>query len=106
ANHAGCQDTRKSTSGSMQLLDNRLIMALHLTKFRYTAITKVPLPYAVTTFNTPDPIILTSNTISSRSKWKMGWLNCTSSEQNISWQITLPRHWDENDVNFLLTSLE
>ncbi|GJT36316.1 copia protein [Tanacetum coccineum] len=79
ADHAGCQDTRKSTSKSMQLLGDRLIMALHLTKFRCNAIKEVPLPYAVTTSNTPDPSILTSDTISSRRKWKMGWLNCTSS---------------------------
>ncbi|GJY84833.1 retrovirus-related pol polyprotein from transposon TNT 1-94 [Tanacetum coccineum] len=48
ADHAGCQDTR-STSGSMQLLGDRL---------------------------------------------------------NISWQISLPRHWDEKDLNSLSTSLE
>ncbi|GJX79467.1 hypothetical protein Tco_0327616 [Tanacetum coccineum] len=59
ADHAGCQDTRRSTSG-------------------------MPLPYAVTMTNTQDPSILTSDTISSRSKWKMAWLSCTSSEQNIS----------------------
>ncbi|GJW13544.1 retrovirus-related pol polyprotein from transposon TNT 1-94 [Tanacetum coccineum] len=50
--HAGCQDTRRSTSGSMQLL--------------------VPLLYAVTTSNIPDASVLTSDTTSSRSKWKMG----------------------------------
>ncbi|GJR29468.1 hypothetical protein Tco_1105700 [Tanacetum coccineum] len=66
----------------------------------------VSLPYAVTTSNTPDPSILTLDIISSRSKWKMGWLNSTSSEQNISWQISLPRQWDENDLTFLSTSLE
>ncbi|GKE91555.1 hypothetical protein Tco_1572650 [Tanacetum coccineum] len=32
-------------------------------------------------------------------------LNCISSEQNISWQISLPMHWDENDLTFLSTSL-
>ncbi|GKB34646.1 hypothetical protein Tco_0879588 [Tanacetum coccineum] len=81
-------------------------MALHSTKFLCTAITKVPLPYAVTTSNTQDPSTLTSYIISSMSKWKMGWLSCTSSEQNISWHISLPRHWDEKDLNFLSTSLE
>ncbi|GJW45484.1 retrovirus-related pol polyprotein from transposon TNT 1-94 [Tanacetum coccineum] len=40
------------------------------------------------------------------SKWKMGWLSYTSSEQNISWQISLPSHWDEKELNFLSTSLE
>ncbi|GJY75986.1 retrovirus-related pol polyprotein from transposon TNT 1-94 [Tanacetum coccineum] len=50
--HAGCQDTKISTSG-MSLL------------------------YVSTTFNTPDPSILTSDITSSRSKWRMGWLNYT-----------------------------
>ncbi|GJS18925.1 retrovirus-related pol polyprotein from transposon TNT 1-94 [Tanacetum coccineum] len=45
-------------------------------------------------------------TTSSRSKWKMGWLSYTSLEQNISWQISLPMHWDEKDLTFLSTSLE
>ncbi|GJW02823.1 retrovirus-related pol polyprotein from transposon TNT 1-94, partial [Tanacetum coccineum] len=45
-----------------------LTMALDSTKFLCTAITKVPLPYAITTSNTPDPSILTSDTTSSRSK--------------------------------------
>ncbi|GJU07295.1 retrovirus-related pol polyprotein from transposon TNT 1-94 [Tanacetum coccineum] len=53
-----------------------------------------------------NPSILTSDIILSRSKWKMGWLNYTLSKQNISWQISLPRHWDEKDLNFLSTSLE
>ncbi|GKB01193.1 hypothetical protein Tco_0829237 [Tanacetum coccineum] len=77
---------RSSRSGSMPLL--------------------VPLPYAVTTSNIPDRSILTSDTTSSRSKWKMGWLSYTSSEQNISWQISLPRHWDKKDLKFLSTRLE
>ncbi|GJS89216.1 copia protein [Tanacetum coccineum] len=67
---------------------------------------KVTLLYATTTSNTQDPSILTSDTILSRSKWKMGWLSYTSSEQNIILQISLPRHWDEKDLNFLSTSLE
>ncbi|GKC69133.1 uncharacterized mitochondrial protein-like protein [Tanacetum coccineum] len=81
ADHAGCQDTKRSTSG-------------------------MPLLYVITTSNIPDPSILTSDTTSSKSKWKIGWLNCISSEQNINWQISLPRHWDENDLTFLSTSLE
>nr|GEY90406.1 retrovirus-related Pol polyprotein from transposon TNT 1-94 [Tanacetum cinerariifolium] len=85
--HAGCQDTRRSTSGSMQLLSDRLTMALDSTKFPCTAITKVLLLYAVTTYNIQDQSILTSDTISSRSKWKMVWLSSTSSEHNISADI-------------------
>ncbi|GKE44867.1 hypothetical protein Tco_1472151 [Tanacetum coccineum] len=106
AGHVGCQDTIRSTSGSMQLLGDRLIMAMDSTKFLCTAITKVLLPYAVTTSNIHDLSILTSDTISSRSKWKMVWLSSTSLGQNISWQTSLPRHWDKKDLNFLSTSLE
>ncbi|GKA48423.1 hypothetical protein Tco_0741381 [Tanacetum coccineum] len=80
--------------------------AEYITLYLYTAITKVTLLYVATTSNIPDPSILTSDTTSSKSKWKMGWLNCISSEHNISWQISLPRHWDENDLPFLSTSLE
>nr|GEY92319.1 uncharacterized mitochondrial protein AtMg00810-like [Tanacetum cinerariifolium] len=97
ADHAGFQDTKRSTSGSMQLLGDRLTMALDSTKFHNVVIIKVPLLYAITTSNILDPSILTSDTTSSRSKWKMEWLNYTSSEQNISWQISLPRRWDEKD---------
>ncbi|GKD97525.1 hypothetical protein Tco_1381422, partial [Tanacetum coccineum] len=81
---------------------------LHLTKFHYTAITKtkVLLLYDVTTSNIPNPSILTSDTTSSRSKWKMGWLSYTSLEQNINWQMSLPRHWEENDLTFLSTSFD
>ncbi|GKA93523.1 hypothetical protein Tco_0815509 [Tanacetum coccineum] len=98
ADHAGCQDTRRSTSGSMQLLGDRLTMALDSTKFLYTAITKVPLSYFVKTFNTQDPSILTSDTISSRSKWKIGWFSYTWSEQNIRWQISLPRIMSQEEI--------
>ncbi|GKA28883.1 retrovirus-related pol polyprotein from transposon TNT 1-94 [Tanacetum coccineum] len=41
-----------------------------------TAITKAPLLYVSATSNIPDPSILTSNSTSSKSKWKMRWLNC------------------------------
>ncbi|GJY77545.1 retrovirus-related pol polyprotein from transposon TNT 1-94 [Tanacetum coccineum] len=58
ADHAGCQDTRRSTSGSIQLLGDRLsfrrdhnlpTMALDSIKFQCTMITKALLPYAATT---------------------------------------------------------
>ncbi|GKC80391.1 retrovirus-related pol polyprotein from transposon TNT 1-94 [Tanacetum coccineum] len=41
-------------------------------RFHGNAIIKVILHYAVTTSNTPDPSILTSDITLSRSKWKMG----------------------------------
>ncbi|GJU57208.1 retrovirus-related pol polyprotein from transposon TNT 1-94 [Tanacetum coccineum] len=59
--HAGCQDTRQSTS--MQLLGDRLViwsskslptMALDSIKFQCTTITKALLPYAATMFNILD----------------------------------------------------
>ncbi|GKB11077.1 retrovirus-related pol polyprotein from transposon TNT 1-94 [Tanacetum coccineum] len=74
-------------------------------RYLCTAITKVPLLYVVTTSNIPDRSILTSDTTSSKSKWKMRWLGYTSSEQNISWQISLPRHWEEKDLNVLSNKL-
>ncbi|GJT57629.1 hypothetical protein Tco_0992683 [Tanacetum coccineum] len=54
--HACCHDTRRSTSGSMQLLRERLVsclptMALGSIKFQCTVITKALLPYAATMFN-------------------------------------------------------
>ncbi|GJR26454.1 retrovirus-related pol polyprotein from transposon TNT 1-94 [Tanacetum coccineum] len=61
ADHASYQDIRRSTSGSMQLLGDRLVswsfkslptMALDSIKFQCIVITKALLPYAVTTFLT------------------------------------------------------
>ncbi|GKF43813.1 retrovirus-related pol polyprotein from transposon TNT 1-94, partial [Tanacetum coccineum] len=85
ADHAGCQDTRRSTSGCMQLLGDRLvscsnpldeITAYRLwpwieKKFQCSIITKALLPYASTMFNILDQSILTSDSTSSKSKWKM-----------------------------------
>nr|GEV19395.1 hypothetical protein [Tanacetum cinerariifolium] len=56
--HAGCQDTCHSTSGTVVLKSsggdhNLLIMALDSTRFQCTMITKAPLPYAGTMFNIP-----------------------------------------------------
>ncbi|GKC79932.1 hypothetical protein Tco_1130706 [Tanacetum coccineum] len=114
--YACVPDTRRSTSGSMQLLGDRLViwsskkqksMAISSTEAEYIALSGcLSLLYAATTSNTPDPGILTSDITSSRNKWKMRWLNSTLSEHNISWQISLPRHWDGNDLTFLSTRLE
>ncbi|GJW19085.1 retrovirus-related pol polyprotein from transposon TNT 1-94 [Tanacetum coccineum] len=109
--HAGCQDTRRSTFGCMQLLGDRLVSwsskgrkalrypvrklnifpclavmlksfrwdhslpttALDSIKFQCTVITKALLPYAATMFNILDQSILTSNSTSSKSKWRMEW---------------------------------
>ncbi|GJU31985.1 retrovirus-related pol polyprotein from transposon TNT 1-94 [Tanacetum coccineum] len=87
ADHAGCQDTKRSTFRSMQILGDRLVSwsskkqkstaissidAEYITLYLCTAITKVSLLYVATTSNIPDPSVLTSDTTSSKSKWKMG----------------------------------
>ncbi|GKE59039.1 retrovirus-related pol polyprotein from transposon TNT 1-94, partial [Tanacetum coccineum] len=93
ADHAGCQDTIKSTSGSTQLLGDRLV-SWSSKKQKSTAISSTVYIVLFGCY----PSILTSDTTSSKSKWKMGWLSYTSSEHNISWQISLPRHWNEKDL--------
>ncbi|GJU44838.1 hypothetical protein Tco_1202104 [Tanacetum coccineum] len=90
ADHAGFQDTIKSTSGSMQLLGDRLVSwsskkqkstTISSTKAKYIALSRcLPLLYVVTTSNTPDPSILTLDITLSRSKWRTGWLSCILSE--------------------------
>ncbi|GKD26789.1 hypothetical protein Tco_1233003 [Tanacetum coccineum] len=62
ADHAGCQDSRKSTSGSAQFLDEKLC-------------------------NTIGRNTLLSDTILSRNKLKMRLLNSTLSRLLISWRI-------------------
>ncbi|GJV43818.1 retrotransposon protein, putative, ty1-copia subclass [Tanacetum coccineum] len=68
AGHAGCQDTRRSTSGSMQLLGDRLVSwsskrqksdAISSTKAGYIALSGCY------------QSILTSDSTSSKSKWRM-----------------------------------
>ncbi|GJY55423.1 hypothetical protein Tco_0454538 [Tanacetum coccineum] len=59
--HAACQDTRRSTSGSAQFLGD-----------------KVPLLYAATTSSTPGLNTSTSDIISSENKWRREWLSCIS----------------------------
>ncbi|GJU32601.1 hypothetical protein Tco_1176190 [Tanacetum coccineum] len=130
ADHAGCQDTIRCTSGSMQLLGDRLVIwsskkqkstAISSTKAEYIALSgcyaqilwmrshlteygvgfnKIPL-YC----DNKSAIALCCNNVQHscskhidiryhfiKEQVEMGWLNCTSSEQNISWQISLPRH--------------
>ncbi|GJQ91152.1 retrovirus-related pol polyprotein from transposon TNT 1-94 [Tanacetum coccineum] len=68
ADHTGCQDTRRSTSGSAQFLSDKLVswsskkQKSNLTDYGFTfnkilctATTKVRLLYAATTFNTQEP---------------------------------------------------
>ncbi|GKB01398.1 hypothetical protein Tco_0829442 [Tanacetum coccineum] len=79
--HAGCQDTRRSASGSMQLLGDRLVSwsskkqkstAISSTKAEYIALSGcLPFLYDATTSNTPSQSILTLDITSSKSKWRM-----------------------------------
>ncbi|GJV42127.1 retrovirus-related pol polyprotein from transposon TNT 1-94 [Tanacetum coccineum] len=75
ADHAGCQDSRRSTSGSAQFLGDRLVSC-------------------TLALNTS-----TYGTISSESKWKIEWLNSTSWKRILNLQTFSPKHYQENVVN-------
>ncbi|GJU81144.1 retrovirus-related pol polyprotein from transposon TNT 1-94 [Tanacetum coccineum] len=89
ADHAGCQDTRRSTSRSIQLLGDRLIPLYY--------INKSAILYVATTSNIPDPSILTSDATSSKSKWILRWLNYILSEQNSKLADYLYKALGKND---------
>ncbi|GKA26644.1 hypothetical protein Tco_0712753 [Tanacetum coccineum] len=84
ADHAGCQDTRRSTSGSMQLLGDRLVSwsskrqksaAISNMEAEYIALSGCcAQPYAATMFNILDQSILTSDSTSSKSKERIEFL--------------------------------
>nr|GEV77491.1 hypothetical protein [Tanacetum cinerariifolium] len=54
ADHAGCQDTRRSTSGSAQFLDDKLTMALPSIRFPCIVTIAVPLLSVVIISSTPE----------------------------------------------------
>nr|GEU29247.1 hypothetical protein [Tanacetum cinerariifolium] len=54
ADYVGCQDTRRSTSGSAQFFGDKLTTALNSTKFPCIVTIVVPLLSAAITFSTPD----------------------------------------------------
>ncbi|GKD36132.1 retrovirus-related pol polyprotein from transposon TNT 1-94 [Tanacetum coccineum] len=68
ADHAGCQDTRRSTSGSAQFLGDKLV-SWSSKKFPCIVITSVLLLSAATMSSTPDPSTLTYVTISFESSY-------------------------------------
>ncbi|GKD74187.1 retrovirus-related pol polyprotein from transposon TNT 1-94, partial [Tanacetum coccineum] len=82
ADHAGYQDTQRSTSGSAQFLGDKL-MRSQLSDYGF-AFNKIPLITAVlllsaaTMSSTHGPSTLTYVTISFASRLRKAWLNCTS----------------------------
>ncbi|GKA88738.1 retrovirus-related pol polyprotein from transposon TNT 1-94, partial [Tanacetum coccineum] len=85
ADHAGCQDTRRSTSGSAQFLGDKLVSwsskkqkstAISTTEAEYIAMSGcLPLLSAAIMSITPDLSTLTYDTILYESKLRRGWLN-------------------------------
>ncbi|GJS28115.1 retrovirus-related pol polyprotein from transposon TNT 1-94 [Tanacetum coccineum] len=88
ADHAGCQDTRRSTSISAQFLGDKLVnwsskkqksIAISTTESEYIAMSGcLPLLSAAIMSSTPDLSTLTYDTILYESKLRRAWLNCTS----------------------------
>nr|GEU82498.1 retrovirus-related Pol polyprotein from transposon TNT 1-94 [Tanacetum cinerariifolium] len=93
ADHAGCQDTRRSTSGSAQFLGDKLTMALTSTRFPCIGIIVVPLLSVAITSSTLDtmadvnapsgqapamaPLVRTDDQILPRIRWvPIGKSNC------------------------------
>ncbi|GKD96001.1 retrovirus-related pol polyprotein from transposon TNT 1-94 [Tanacetum coccineum] len=108
ADHVGCQDSRRSTSGSAQFLGNKLgswsskkqkSTAIFSTEAEYIALFEcLQFLYATTKFNIQDLSTSTSNITLLRSKWKMEWWNSTSSGQNINLQTSSPKLCLEKDL--------
>nr|GEV90790.1 hypothetical protein [Tanacetum cinerariifolium] len=106
ADHAGCQDTRRSTSGSVQFLGERLISwsskrqksdAISSTEAEYISLSGcLLLPYAAIMFNTLGLSISTSDTISSRSRDRIEFLISKLGMQSFTPE-TLKQLMDEVD---------
>ncbi|GKD68714.1 hypothetical protein Tco_1322804 [Tanacetum coccineum] len=83
ADHARCQDIRRSTSGSAQLLGDKLVScsqttALSSIRFPCIVTIAVPLLSAAIMSSSPDLSTLTYDTMIYESKLRRAWLNCTS----------------------------
>ncbi|GKC47231.1 retrovirus-related pol polyprotein from transposon TNT 1-94 [Tanacetum coccineum] len=116
ADHAGCQDTCRSTSGSVQFLGNKLV-SWSSKKQKSTAISTIEAKYIVmagcllllsvaTTSNTQGPSTLTSVTTSFGSKLQMGLLNCTSCRWITSLRTYSLRLYQESGLNLYSRVLE
>ncbi|GKG24119.1 retrovirus-related pol polyprotein from transposon TNT 1-94, partial [Tanacetum coccineum] len=87
ADHAGCQDTRRSTSGSAQFLGDKLVSwsskkhkstVISTTEAEYIAMSGcLPLRSAAIMSITPGLSTLTFDTILFESKLRKAWLNYT-----------------------------
>ncbi|GKG10213.1 retrovirus-related pol polyprotein from transposon TNT 1-94 [Tanacetum coccineum] len=76
ADHTGCQDTRRSTSGSAQFLGDKLVVSWSSKKQTSTSISSTEAEYIVMSgccLNTS-----TSDIISLENKWRREFLSCVS----------------------------
>ncbi|GKC91839.1 hypothetical protein Tco_1152488, partial [Tanacetum coccineum] len=106
ADHAGCQDTRRSTSGSAQLLGDKLVSwsskkqkctAILTTEAEYIAMSGLLLLSAATMSSTPGPSTLTSDTISLEIRLKRALIVLCDDE--LSACVYSPRHYLESNSN-------
>ncbi|GKB26545.1 retrovirus-related pol polyprotein from transposon TNT 1-94 [Tanacetum coccineum] len=80
ADHVGCQDTRRSTSGSAQFLGDKLV-SWSLKKQTSTSISSTEAKYIAIT---PGLNTSTSDITSLENKWKREWLSFTIADANIN----------------------
>ncbi|GJT77480.1 retrovirus-related pol polyprotein from transposon TNT 1-94 [Tanacetum coccineum] len=93
ADHAGCQDTRRSTPGSAQFLEDKLVnwsskkqksTAISTTEAEYTAMSGcLPLLSVAIMSSTPGPSTLTYDTILFESKLRRAWLNYNMANEHV-----------------------
>nr|GEY26226.1 hypothetical protein [Tanacetum cinerariifolium] len=94
ADHAGCQDTRRSTSGSAQFLGDKLV-SWSSKKQQSTGISTTEAEYIAIT---PGPSTLTFAITLFESKLREAWLNSTSCRQITSSRTYSPKHYHDNDT--------